>query len=217
VAELVIDRLQDRALAEVIFSVPLFGSPKMIGAGFAARANRLDIAVRLAMVGLNRPHAFAIHDEVSGLEAAESATYPATFFPLQPKSAGLTLWDRDTAEAVLEHREMLGQRGDTLGLVQAGDGSASIRVIVVNGIAAGYEGSEALAGDPAYQLAQKAAAALDAEVIGVVLVQGAQGMEIWDIDPAPDFRNATAIGHASVASAIAARVTELANVTVARS
>ncbi len=209
-AGIVIDRLQDRALASALLTMGLEASINVVSAGAAATGDRLSTAAALARAGLPRPVAFAAHDESSGLEAAASTGYPASFLPFEPKVAGLTLFDRDTAEAVLEHREMLGQRTDTLGLIQAGDGSDSLLVIVAGGRAIGFEGNVALAADPAFELAVQTASVLQAELIGVVLVGSPAGPLVWDIDPAPDFRNATPIGASSVAAAIVERVRSLA-------
>jgi glutathione synthase/RimK-type ligase-like ATP-grasp enzyme len=198
----VIDRLQDRALASVVLELEPH-QVRVIGAGVAATGSRLTIAAALARANLPRPAVFATHDEASGLEAAREAGYPAAFLPLEPKVPGLTLWDADTAEAVLEHRAMLGQRVDTLGLVQAGTGLDRIRVIVAGGAAIGYEGDQALASEEAFGLAVAAAGALKADLVGVDLIASVNGSFIWDIDPVPDFRNATPVGCDSVAMGIA--------------
>ncbi len=208
-AGIVIDRLQDRALASALLELTSDDQLRIVDAGLASVGNRLTIAAAIARAGLPRPMAFGVHDEASGLEAAELTGYPATFLPLEPKTAGLTLHDRDTAEAVLEHREMLGQRLDTLGLIQAGDGSDALRVIVSGGRVIGAEGNPALTNADSFKLAVSAAQALSAELVGVVIVDSANGPLIWDIDPAPDFRNAVPVEVASVAAGIAARIGEL--------
>ena len=109
------------------------------------------------------------------------------------------------------HREMLGARSDTLGLIQAGTGADSIRIIVSGGKAIGFEGNESLATEATFALALNAAAALNAELAGIVLVESDARPVIWDVDPAPDFRNATPIAAPSVAAAIVERVRELAS------
>ena len=210
-ADIVIDRLQDRALASAVVSLWNPDAIGLIDAGAAATGNRLTIADALASAGVPRPFVFASHDEASGVEAANQAGYPATFLPFEPKSPGLILWDLDTAEAVLEHREMLGARSDTLGMIQAGTGADSIRIIVCGGTPIGFEGNESLAIEATFALALAAAAALNAELAGIVLVESDEGPVIWDVDPAPDFRNATPIAAPSVAAAIVERVRELAS------
>lgn len=208
VAGIVLDRLQDRALAKVVLELEP-ANVQLVGAGVAASGSRLTIATSIARAGLPRPAVYATHDEASGLEAAKMAGYPATFLPLEPKTPGLTLWDADTAEAVLEHRATLGQRIDTLGLVLAGTGNDSLRVIVAGGKAIGFEGNEALATTATFDLAVATAGVLEAEIIGIELINSAAGPLIWDVDPVPDFRNATPVGAETVAAAIVARIHEL--------
>jgi hypothetical protein len=205
VAGIVIDRLQDRALASALLELEPV-SIRLVGAGVAAGGSRLAIAAAIARGGLPRPTVFATHDEASGLEAAKLAGYPATFLPLEPKTPGLTLWDADTAEAVLEHRAMLGQRIDTLGLVLAGTGHDSIRIIVAGGKAIGYEGNDSLANGATFELAVATAEVLEAELVGIEIIDSAAGPMIWDVDPVPDFRSATPIGTGSVAAQIAAHI-----------
>jgi len=212
-AAIIIDRLQDRALASAVLKLTADQLPT-VSAGTAAVENRLVIAAQLARAGIARPTSFIVHDETSGIEAASLAGFPATFLPLEPKTPGLTLWDLDTAEAVLEHREMLGQRPDTIGIVQAGSGAGTIRVIVSGGRAIGFEGNEVLATAVTFDRAVAAAHCLNAELAGIVFIDSDKGPLVWDIDPAPDFRNATPVGAVSVATAIVERIRSLVGTAI---
>jgi glutathione synthase/RimK-type ligase-like ATP-grasp enzyme len=201
-AQLVIDRLQDRALAAATLRVKRAEGVIIISAGIAAIENRLAVAMTLSRAGLLRPAAYVVHDEASALAAVELTGYPASFLPLEPKTDGLVLFDRDTAEAVMEHRDVLGVRHDALGIMQAGSAGQALTVIVAGGQVIGYQGNDALAITHAFELAKAAAVALHADLVGIVLVETASGVVIWDVDPMPDFRAAHAVGEESVAGAI---------------
>jgi glutathione synthase/RimK-type ligase-like ATP-grasp enzyme len=198
----VIDRLQDRALAAATLRVKRAEGATIISAGIAAIENRLAVAMSLSRAGLPRPAAYVVHDEASALAAVELTGYPATFLPLDPKTDGLVLYDRDTAEAVMEHRDVLGVRHDALGIMQAGSAGQALTVIVAGGQVIGYHGNDALAITHSFELAKAAAAALQADLAGIVLVETVTGAVIWDIDPMPDFRYAHAVGDETVAGAI---------------
>jgi glutathione synthase/RimK-type ligase-like ATP-grasp enzyme len=198
----VIDRLQDRALASATLRVKRAEGATIVGAGIAGIENRLVVAMTLSRAGLPRPQSYVVHDETSALAAVELTGYPATFLPLESKADGLVLFDRDTAEAVMEHRDVLGVRHDALGIMQAGSAGKAITVIVAGGQAIGWYGNGDLAITHSFELAKAAAAAMHADLAGIVLVETPTGAVIWDIDPMPDFRAAQTLGDETVASAI---------------
>ena len=69
--------------------------------------------------------------------------------PLEPGSAPIAILDADAAEAVLEHREVLGASRDVPSLVQAGsavEGELAL-VIVAGGVACAIGGMDAGAVD----------------------------------------------------------------------
>ncbi len=200
--KVVIDRLQDRALAAATLRVKRASGVSIISAGIAAVENRLTVAMTLSRAGLPRPASYVVHDETSALAAVELTGYPATFLPMEARTDGLVLFDRDTAEAVMEHRDVLGVRHDSLGIVQAGSSGHALTVIVAGGQVVGYQGNDALAITHGFELAKAAAAALHADLAGIVLVETDTGVVIWDIDPTPDFRSAHAVGEKTVAAAI---------------
>src|SRR6478736_212946 len=100
-AEVMIDRLQDRALAAAALRLVQANGGLVIGAGIAATESRLTVATTLARAGITRPTAHLVFDESSALTAIEAAGFPCTFLPLELKRDGIVLADRDTAEAVM--------------------------------------------------------------------------------------------------------------------
>ena len=78
-------------------------------------------------------------------------------------------------------------------------------VVVVDGnaIASSVAGKSVLRQESALRLAEQAAVALDAQIIGVRIAQVSAGVVVWDVDPVPEFRHYNQIGPLSVAEAIA--------------
>ncbi len=202
-ADLLIDRVQDRALGAMVVKARQAAGARVIGAGIAATEDRLSVALALARAGIARPAAFAVFDELTALDALANAGYPASFLSLTPKTADLTIFDRDTAEAVMEHREVLRSKHDALGIVQTGIRGDAATLIVAGGAVVGVEGT---ASAQAFDLAIAAATALQADLVGVVISNTASGPVVWDIDPVPDFRAATPTTDQDVASAITTRI-----------
>lgn len=203
----VLDRCQDRVVASAVLPVWKASGTTVLSAGLAATANRLAIASALAAAGVSRPATYLATSAEAGLAAADQLGYPATLLPLTPGSAPVLLYDRDTAEAVFEHRQTLGGAHDAVGLVQAGAlvDTPHATVIVVAGEAAGVHapaGQTALS-PQAMALAEAAAHALGADIAGVELLLVPGAPVVWDIQAAPDFRDAVACGPRPVALAIA--------------
>lgn len=203
----VIDRLQDRLTASVW--LPYWRTPgrEMIDAGVAATLDRLAIARLLAEAGLPRPETALVISQSSGLNAIELFEGRGTLLPLRSGSSELPLLDREIAEAVLEHREVLGQTVDTISIMQQGVTTTGNRtvVIVVDGQAIAVEGNcgeiwsvQRIAG-----LAEEAARLLGARLIGVTIAEIDGRLVIWDFDPVPSWRDSTPIGDQSVEQATA--------------
>ncbi len=203
-AAVVIDRMQDRVTGTAALAVARLHHAPVISAGIAASGNRVHIATTLAVAGIARPASYLVFDEASGIAAAGQLDFPSTLLPLTPNTAGLTIWDRDTAEAVFEHREMLGSAQDALGILQAGAPATTATLIVVGGRAVAVDGDAALATPAAQKLALDAATALQADLVGIVITAGADGPVVWDVTPTPDFRAATSLDGTTPAAAIAA-------------
>lgn len=203
----IVDRCQNRTVAAVV--VPLLGTSgaTVLDAGSAATGTRADVAAALAAAGVLRPTTMLVASQAAGLAALEAVGYPATYLSLTPGAAEIALLDRDTAEAVFEHRATLGGTSAAMGILQAGATFARGRVsiVVVNGRAVAIH-------DPAGQarytarfvgVAEMAANAIGASIAGVELLATPDGPIVWDVTPVPEFRDATRLGGLSVADAIA--------------
>ncbi len=203
---IVLDRCHKRAAAAAILAALRAHGVEILDAGMAASGDRLAVATALARAGVPRPWTSLVTCESSALAAVEQAACPATLLPLAWDSAPVALLDRDTAEAVIEHRAVLGSGAEGLALVQQGCALHPATVFVVGGEAVAVESAAPSVSGEAVAVAEATARALYADVIGVVVADSAAGPVVWDVLPAPDFRHATAIAGRSVAEAIAALV-----------
>ena len=77
--------------------------------------------------------------EESALAAVAEAGLPATLVPLARSGDPVVLLDHDTAEAVIEHRAVLGSGIECVSLIQAGHNLESALLLVVDGIAVAVE------------------------------------------------------------------------------
>ncbi len=108
VPQIVVDRHPTRQIARAVLATcGALGVPALC-AGIAATGDRLDVASALAAHGLPRPLTALCTSEDAALEAVAAMGLPATLLPLDLKSTPIALLDRDAAEAVLEHRAVLG-------------------------------------------------------------------------------------------------------------
>ena len=211
--EVLIDRCQNRSVASAMLPVLKARGARVIDAGLAAAGTRLQIATALANAHLPRPATLLACSERAALEAADRLGLPATLLPLTPGAATSSLFDRDTAEAVIEHRVVLGGAPDALALVQAGLPGEHERglIYVVDDQALAIDAADSFALQPAdLALAVHAARALGAAMIGVEVVHTARGPVVWDVQPAGEMRRARQLGATSVAQAIAALVASAA-------
>jgi len=209
VPQIVVDRHPTRQIARAVLATcGALGVP-VLCAGIAATGDRLDVASALAAHGLPRPLTALCTSEDAGIEAVAGMGLPATLLPLDLKSAPIALLDRDAAEAVLEHRAVLGGVEGSLGLIQAGSpGTDNLaNVIVVDGAASALE---TMTGTPvpdqALRLAEHAAHALNADLVAIIISLGTRDPVVWDARPVPGFRDAMPIGDLTVAQAIARAV-----------
>jgi [lysine-biosynthesis-protein LysW]--L-2-aminoadipate ligase len=204
-AEVVIDRLADRRLAAALLPVWQAQGKAVLGAGLAAGGNRAAVAATLAAAGLPRPLSFLATSEDAAIIALAQTGYPATLLPVDG-AAAIVLWDNDSAEAILEHRSVLGGVTESVVLVQAGAPSAAERMLVhvVGGQAVATEDPGNLAGTSAVlELAEAAADALGAAIAGIEIALTPVGFVVWDVQPVADFRNAAPLGTSTVAAAVA--------------
>jgi hypothetical protein len=209
VPQIVVDRHPTRQIARAVLATCAALDVPVLCAGIAATGDRLDVASTLAAHGLPRPLTALCTSEDAGIEAVAAMGLPATLLPLELKSAPIALLDRDAAEAVLEHRAVLGGIEGSLGLIQAGFPSTEniVNVIVVDGAAAAFETRSGMAvPDQALRLAELAAGALNAALVAIVIDVRSENPIVWDARPVPDFRDAIPVGDLTVAQAIAQAV-----------
>ena len=201
--DVVVDRCQNRHIAAAMLPLLKVGGIEVIDAGIAATGTRLEVATALATAGVPRPRAFVAMSEASAMEAAAALGYPATLLPQQVGTAATTLLDHDTAEAVIEHRVVLGTHGEAIMLLQAGapDAAHLGRHHVVGGEVIAVEG--ALVDTHARGLAVAADRALGARAITVEVADVGGELVVWDIVAVADFRAATQLGDRSVGQALA--------------
>ena len=202
----IVDRYANRIAAPVLLGLLAAGDVPTIDAGLAARGNRVETAVAIQAAGLPRPEMRVAIGEEAALAIVSASATPMTLLPLMPGSAGIALLDLDTAEAVLEHRSVLGGASENVFILQRGAPVAADRVTmtVVGGVVVGVETPGKRSVWPeAMALAAQAARVLRAGLVGVELTHTVAGWVIWDIVPVPDFRAAIAVGCESVAVAIA--------------
>jgi [lysine-biosynthesis-protein LysW]--L-2-aminoadipate ligase len=200
--------MQNRAEASALMRNYRAAGAVTIDSGIASTGSRLDVLHALAAAGLPLPPTLLALSEEAGLQAIEQTGYPATVFPMQIGLSGIALQDREIAEAILEHRDILGGSAESVLVVQGGhyEEDDLIKAIVVDGVVVAYEGTchhpNGFSG--CEQLACAAAAALDASIAGVTLAHSPEGLVIWDVRPTPDFRHSIPTGHGSVANAVVA-------------
>ena len=203
----VLDRLADRTLAAALLPLWQAQGKLVLGAGLAATGNRAAVAAALAAAGLPRPATYLATSEESAVAALEQIDFPATLLPLTG-GAPIALWDRDSAEAIVEHRTVLGDPADGIVLVQTGAPPATDRVLVhvVGGVAAAADdpGNLILGAPAVVELAEAAARSLGAAIAGVEIALTAAGFVVWDVQPVPDFRTAVPLGDRAPAVTVAA-------------
>jgi hypothetical protein len=209
VPQLVVDRHPTRQIARAVLATcGALGVPALC-AGIAATGDRLDVASALAAHGLPRPLTALCTSEDAALEAVAALGLPATLLPLDLKSTPIPLLDRDAAEAVVEHRAVLGGVTGSLALIQAGSPASEnlVQVIVVDGAASAVQvpPGTTVPGQ-ALHLAQEAARALNADLVALVIALGSTEPVVWDALPVPDFRDAMPVAGVTVAQAIAEAV-----------
>jgi [lysine-biosynthesis-protein LysW]--L-2-aminoadipate ligase len=183
-ADVIIDRCSDRTVAAAILPLHRATGCTVIGGGLAATGNRLEIATALANAGIPRPATLLATSEEAGLAAVDALGYPSTLMPLDPGKSGIPLCDREIAEAVLEHREVLGASAHAVSLIQAGScGQDRTTVLVIGGRAVTSAEPTTLA------LAEATAAALGASFLGVSIATTKHGLVVWDVTAVPAFRD----------------------------
>ena len=193
----IVDRCTDRTVAAAVIPALRAMGQRVIDAGLAATGDRLAIASALVSAGIPRPATLLATSEDAGLAAVAQLGFPATLLPLDPGEPEIPFCDRDIAEAVLEHRAVLGSGASTVSLVQGGACAGSrVDVLVVDGRAITAADAESAT------LAEMAAGALGASVIGVSLARTERGLVVWDVSAVPAFREQITVHGPAIAAAL---------------
>lgn len=188
-SKVIVDRCQDRILAAALLPLLKAGGAKTIDAGLAATGDRLAIATALNRAGVARPRTLLATSEATGLAAFDALGVPSTLLPLDPGAPSIVLRDREIAEAVFEHRNVLGRTNDAVSLLQQGVAEqARLLILVAGGKAVAVGGDSDAALDGAVVLAEAAANALRAGLIGVEIAEIDGALVVWDVQPVPDYR-----------------------------
>jgi [lysine-biosynthesis-protein LysW]--L-2-aminoadipate ligase len=157
-------------------------------------ADRLALVRHLVIAGVPVPKTIIAFGEEQALEAIEQVGYPAMLLSAQvdPGMADAVVHDRDAAEAIIEHRAMLGR--ERMVLAQEYVGGRSLSVVIV--------GTEIVACDGVEQV-PIAVSSIVEQVIGR-LGSGVYAVKIVESQPGPvvvaatnltDFRALQDAGH----------------------
>jgi [lysine-biosynthesis-protein LysW]--L-2-aminoadipate ligase len=175
-------------------------------------ADKLATTLALIRAGVPTPEVRVAVDSDSGLNAIEQLGYPCVIKPTVGSWGRLVsrINDRDAAESILEHREVLGSVNHSVVYAQEhiNKPDRDIRVFVVGGqaiaaierrsehwltntargaVAAGMTLTPELA-----DLSQRAVAAVGADIAAVDLLEcPGQGMLVNEINHSMEFRNST--------------------------
>lgn len=205
--DLLIDRFPERAAGAALIAASRAIGAATIDAGIAAVSDRLAVAMALSAAGIARPNTHFAWSAEAALAAVSVLGCPATLLPLAFRSEPAPLLDIDAAEAIIEHRAVLGHGVESLALIQTGVAAdQTSQIIVVDGEAVAAEGPVDSA---ARNLATLTAHALGARLIGVEIVTTASGPIVWDVQPRPEFRHARPLAQRTVAEAVAAMALRL--------
>lgn len=206
-----IDRIANRAIGRSINRLIRSAGVSIVDAGVASRRNRLQVATVWQKAGVSRPKSLAAFSEATAMSAANQLGYPATMFPMLHSNPPASLPDADTADAVIEHRVVLGTPEEEIVMLQAGallHGTEWYRIHVAGFKAVAASGpvpdAETFPPDEACALAEQASRVLDAGSIAIDITRIEGEWVVWDAVPIADFRKATQLGATSVADAIAA-------------
>lgn len=201
-----IDRVPNRAVGRIMNRLLRQAGISIIDAGVASRRNRLQVASVWDAAGVPRPRSLAAFSEDTAMAAANQLGYPATMFPMLHSSSAASLPDVDTADAVIEHRVVLGTDEEEIVMLQAGALLGDTEWYRIH--TAGYEAiafdGDAIPPTEALDLAGKAAESLDAGTLAIDVAFIDGRWVTWDAAPLADFRKATLVGESTVEEAIAA-------------
>lgn len=201
-----IDRVANRATGRIVNRLLRVAGVSIIDAGVASRRNRLQVASVWESAGVPRPRTLAAFSESTAMTAANQLGYPATMLPMIHSSTTASLLDADTADAVIEHRVVLGTSEEEVVMLQAGalvQGTEWYRIHTAGFQAVAVDG-ESTPPVEACELAGFAAKSLDAGSVAIEVAFIDGRWVAWDALPLVDFREAKLLGSFTVEEAIAA-------------
>jgi len=212
----VVDRAVNRSVASATLQLVKLYGVRTIDAGLAATGTRIQVASALAAAGIPRPESLVGFSEASSVAGAARLGYPATLLGLAPGSSATSMLDADTADAVIEHRVVLGDDSEAIVLLQAGAPGAADRttIHVVGNRAIAYTGTA-----PSMEevtIAEYAARTLGATLVAIELARTGGQTVVWDVLPVADFRQARLLGDTTIPDAIAALARSLEPVEAGR-
>lgn len=221
-----IDRIGNRAIGRIINRLLRQAGVTIIDGGVAARRNRLQVASVWDAAGVPRPQSLVAFSESTAIAAANQLGYPATMLPMLHSSSPMGLLDEDTADAVIEHRVVLGTDEEEIVLLQRGaclHRTSWFRIHVAGYRAVAVDG-EQVPPFEAISVAENAARAIDAGHVAIDVAHIDCGWVAWDALPVADFRSSTLLGETTVAEGVAAhalrklelREREVRDVVIAR-
>lgn len=200
----IIDRCPNRYVAEATMPLLRARGVRVIDAGIAGSGTRLQVATALTQAGMPRPTTLVGFSEESCYEAVHRIGLPSSLLSLKAEPGWTLMQDHDTADAVIEHRMVLGSDAEAIVLIQVGAPAATdvTTIHVIDGRAIAVEGAVVNAG--AIALAEQAARTLRAGVVAIQIAILNRSMVIWDVLPVVDFRGAQLLGATTIGEAIAA-------------
>lgn len=196
-----IDRIPNRAAGRVMNRLVRHAGVIIIDGGLCSRRNRLEVASAWKAANLPRPHTLVGFNEATAIQAAHDVGFPCTLFPMNPGKLPTALQDHDTADAVVEHRTVLGSDEEEIVLVQHGDPDLVYSIHVV--------GDDAIACDQgrapvrAQLMAVAAAKAIFATAVRIDIADIHGDLLIWNATPVTDFRHATLLTDVTMGEALA--------------
>ncbi|MDP9381903.1 MAG: lysine biosynthesis protein LysX [Chloroflexota bacterium] len=175
----------------------------------AVCGNKLETSTALVRHGVPTPRTLVAFTPESALEAIERLGYPVVLKPPIGSWGRLVslISDRYAAEAILEHKEILGSFHHSIFYIQeyVEKPGRDIRAFVVGdqtiaaiyrhsghwitNTARGGEASNCPITDEIDHVSRRAAAAVGGGVLAIDLVEGASGLQVLEVNYTMEFRN----------------------------
>jgi [lysine-biosynthesis-protein LysW]--L-2-aminoadipate ligase len=186
--------------------------------------NKFLTSITLQEAGIPTLRTLIAYTPASALQAIEQLGYPAVLKPPVGSWGRLLakINDREAAEAILEHKEILGSYHHSIFYIQeyVPKQGGDIRAFVVGGkvigasyrssphwitnVARGAVTSPATVTDEMENIALRAAEAVGGEILGVDLVETDEGLQVIEINTGAEFKGLIEATGVDVPAAIAA-------------